>query len=295
MKVSALVPIYNTDSAHLREMMDSILNQTFKDFELLILNNSPDRKELEELVKSYNDSRIKYFENERNMGISASRNQLMDLASGEYLAVCDHDDISVPDRFARQVEFLDENQDAGVVSGWLEHFGKTNFITSYHPEENAQIKAHLIATGCILAHPAAMIRKSVLINNNIRYEEKYSPCEDYMLWCRLMEFTEFHNIQDVLLRYRNFDGNTSNRQKKRMKNKDFEVRLFVENKYPALYSRRAEFLIFSRSFKLFGFIPILRYQRKRARAKLSLFYIIPLLRIKDRFSPYEKRLKTKGC
>ncbi|MCL1891750.1 MAG: glycosyltransferase [Alphaproteobacteria bacterium] len=284
MKVSALVPIYNTDPQHLREMLESILNQTLGDFELIILNDSPDNKELKNIVESYDDPRVRYYQNERNMGISASRNRLLALARGEYLAVCDHDDISMPGRFAKQAEFLDANPDVGVVSGWLEHFGTKNFITSYHPQENAMIKTYLITTGCIIAHPAAMIRKSILVDNGIRYEEKYSPCEDYMLWCRLIEFTEFHNIQEVLLRYRNFHGNTSHRQEKRMKNKDFEVKLFVENKYPALYLRRAEFLVHTKYFRLFGFIPVLKLVRKKARGWWYLFNALPVLRIREKFN-----------
>ena len=102
-KVSVLVPIYNTNETHLREMIESVLNQSFSDFEFLLLNDSPNNKKLKEIIESYHDNRIIYEENPQNMGISASRNRLLDLAKGEYLAIFDHDDVCLPDRFELQV------------------------------------------------------------------------------------------------------------------------------------------------------------------------------------------------
>lgn len=107
MKVSVLVPLYKTQESHLRAAIDSILNQTFGDFELLLLDDSPAGEDLAGIVHSYQDSRIRYVRNEINLGISASRNKLFDLAQGEYLAIMDHDDISLPQRLEKQVAYLD--------------------------------------------------------------------------------------------------------------------------------------------------------------------------------------------
>lgn len=87
------MPIYNTDERYLREAVKSILDQTYEDFELLILNDSPDNTYLDKIVESFADKRIRYFKNEFNLGITPSRNKLISLAQGEYLAVMDHDDI----------------------------------------------------------------------------------------------------------------------------------------------------------------------------------------------------------
>ena len=114
-RVSVLLPVYNTRPEHLREAIDSILAQTFADFELLILNDCSTNTDVEEVVKSYTDPRIVYAVNERNLGISPSRNRLLDMAQGEYLAVMDHDDISLPERFEKQVAFLDAHPDVGIV------------------------------------------------------------------------------------------------------------------------------------------------------------------------------------
>ena len=131
-RVSVLTPVYNTNIEHLRQCIDSILNQTFTDFEFIILNDSPENTELESEILSYTDKRIKYYKNDTNIGISQSRNRLLQLAHGEYLAIFDHDDISVPERLAHQVEFLDKNPEIGVVGGWLQNFESNEgiFVTT---------------------------------------------------------------------------------------------------------------------------------------------------------------------
>ena len=168
-RVSVLTPIYNTNPLHLREMIESILNQTFTDFEFLILNDSPENKEIEKIVKSYKDKRIKYFKNDKNMGITPSRNKLIDMACGEYIAVFDHDDISVPTRLEQQVDFLDKNPHVGVVSGFMQNFGDINTVRRV-PEYDMDIKVAM-TENCSVWHTAAMIRKSVLVDNDIKYEE----------------------------------------------------------------------------------------------------------------------------
>ena len=122
-KVSVLMPVYKTKEEHLREAIESILNQTFSDFEFLILDDCPDDSR-ERIVKSYDDKRIKYIKNEKNLGITPSRNRLMQMAKGEYLAVFDHDDVSLPTRLEKQVQYLDANLDVGVVSSWVKEFPK---------------------------------------------------------------------------------------------------------------------------------------------------------------------------
>ena len=105
------MPVYNTDNTILRQKIESILNQTFTDFEFLIVNDCSSDENVEKIVLEYQqkDNRMKYFMNEKNLGISGTRNKLIDLSQGEYLAVMDHDDISLPNRFEKQVEFLDKN------------------------------------------------------------------------------------------------------------------------------------------------------------------------------------------
>ena len=158
----------------MRTAIESILNQTFRDFEFLILDDCPNDTR-EDIVKSYHDARIKYFKNDKNLGITPSRNKLIELAQGEYLATMDHDDISLPTRFEKQVAYLDSHKNVGVVGCLAEQFPDYTILN--YPENDNGIKERQTCYNSIL-HPAAMIRKSVLIDNDIRYEEKYSPAED---------------------------------------------------------------------------------------------------------------------
>lgn len=273
-RVSVLTPIYNTNHAYLRECIESILQQTYIDFEFIILNDSPENTELEKLVLSYNDARIRYIKNEKNIGISGARNKLIDLARGEYIAIFDHDDISHPTRLEKQVKFLDENPYVGVVGAWAHWFGGKDFIRK-NPEYDTDIKIRLTDV-CAIMHTTAMIRKSVLINNNIRYEEQYTPAEDYRLWGRLMDCTDFHNIQEVLVEYRCDAGNTSNLRRKKMEIAHESIKIQICNKYP-MYRLAFERNLRRIRVRLFGKIPLIKIKNHWA----LLFDCIPLVKIKD--------------
>lgn len=277
-KVSVLTPIYNTDECHLRQCIESVLGQTFRDFEFIILNDSPDNTHLDEIVASYDDKRIRYIKNESNIGISASRNKLLGLARGEYLAVFDHDDVCVPDRLALQTAFLDENPAVGVVSGLLQVFSaRGDECILDAPEYDTDIKI-MMTRDCCVAHSAAMIRKSVLTANNIWYEAYYTPAEDYCLWARLMACTHFYNIQRVLVRYRDHDNRTSICRHTQMTRAHDAVALELQNLYPAYWRamRRADnanITVFR--LRLFGRIPLLKIKNNR----VLLFECIPVFRI----------------
>lgn len=272
--VSVLTPIYNTNHEHLRACIESILKQTYADFEFIILNDSPDNTELGQIVKSYNDARIKYVCNAKNIGISASRNKLIDLACGKYLAIFDHDDISHPTRLEKQVKFLDANPYVGVVGAWAHWFGEKDFIRK-NPEFDTDIKIRLTDV-CAIMHTTAMIRKSVLIENNIKYEEQYTPAEDYRLWGQLMAYTDFHNLQEVLVEYRWENTNTSNQNRRRVNIVHESIKMQICNKYP-MYRLAFERSLRRIRIRLFGKIPLMKFKNKWA----ILFDCIPLIKIKD--------------
>lgn len=276
-KVSVLMPIWNTRAEHLREAMESILNQTFTDFEYLILNDSPDNTKLDEIVASYNDPRIRYARNEQNMGITPSRNKLLQMAEGEYIAIFDHDDISEPTRLEKQVAYLDAHPEIGVVGSWVQEFPSGKLVR--YPENDEEIRMGLM-WGCVVPHSAAMVRRKVLEEHGIMYEERFSPSEDYALWCRLIPHTQFHNLPEVLFRYRLYEGNTSKSQATKMSNATMGIRAFVKADNPALYEEyllRAEH---TTRIRLFGFIPLLTIRRKGAISKVYLFECLPLYKSK---------------
>ena len=274
-KVSVLMPVYKTNEQYLREAIESILNQTFTDFEFLILDDCPNDTR-ERIVKSYKDKRIKYSINEKNLGISASRNKLIEMAQGEYLAVFDHDDISYPDRFEKEVKYLDEHKDIGVVSSWFRMI-PDNTIAK-RPENGADIKVHL-TEGCCVVHSASMIRKSVLIDNNIRYEEEFSPAEDWALWCRLIDVTNFYNIQEVLLDYRWHETNTSSVQNFKMDKSSFKISNMFQTNYPHLCKKYYSRVVYTTKTLLFGKFTFLRIKQTEEYTKIYLFGIL-LLSIK---------------
>ena len=282
-KVSVLMPIYKTDEKYLRCAIESILAQTFGDFEFLILDDCPEDSR-EAVVKAYADKRIKYLKNEQNMGITPSRNKLIEMAKGEYLAVMDHDDISLPDRFIKEVAYLDEHPTVGVVSSNVKTLIRNH--VSVNPTENHEIKLSLMRT-CAINHPAAMIRKKVLLDHRIRYEEEFSPAEDYALWCRLIPYTEFHNVDEILFLYRDHGDNTSHHQSGKMRSATYAIWAFVKNDNPKLYD---EFLLKAKHVsrvRLFGFIPLIKKVTQGTSTKTYLFEKILL-------SSSKTTIKLKG-
>ena len=253
-KVSVLVPVYNSED-FLHDTINSILTQTFEDFELILLNDgSTDGSE--KVIESFSDSRIKYYKNERNLGISATRNRLMEMATGEYWAVMDNDDISLPQRFEKQVAFLDRNLDVAIVGTWIELFNRRSvkgfaarvrkFITNLglvwcHPSE-VTLKETLKANSCM--HPTMMIRASVIKENNIKYNPALTPSEDYDL-VRQVLLTGFRvcNIREVLFKYNMHGNNFSVKKKKMMKEADKIIKKSIEDalgyhpkfRYPYLF------------------------------------------------------------
>lgn len=276
-KVSVALPVYNTKEEYLRECIESILEQTFTNFECIIINDASTESHVERTILSYNDPRIRYYCNEKNMGISNVRNSLIEHSTGEYIAVTDHDDISVLDRFEKQVTFLDAYPDIGVVSGLLDFFPKKEEIL--YPEYTFDIKTQLFF-GCILPHPACMLRRSVLIQNNIRYEEQYSPAEDYMLWCRLMRYTQFYNIQEVLLRYRWHTTNTSIIQSEKMKTATTIIQKIMQEENHLFYATALQCFPKSKYIRLFGIIPFLKIKQKGRYTYWYLFHYILLFKLK---------------
>ncbi len=277
-KVSVLIPLYHTNANHLREAIESILEQSFENFELLILNDSPENESLERIINSYEDKRIKYYKNERNIGITHSRNKLVSMAKGEYLAIMDHDDISLPDRFKKQVEYLDANPDVGVVGCYAESFPRKGHYPSRF-ENDEEIKLALMSK-CAIIHPSSMIRASILIENEICYEEEFSPSEDYALWARLIPITNFYNIPEVLFLYRWHFNNTTKKNLAQMRLATTSIREQIRIDNPELY---ADFLSKAQRIlriRLFGYIPLFKIVRDTNFARIYLFDLILILKIK---------------
>lgn len=180
--VTVFMPVYNTEK-YLKESIDSILNQTYKNFELLIIDDGSTDSSID-IINSYDDDRIKLFRNEKNMGLPYTRNKGLELSKGEYIAFMDSDDISKGDRLEIQVKFLDNHKDFQVVSSSCESL-INNKISKPSKKimntEYIEINNRLIFYCCI-NNPTVMIRKNFFIKNNIRYKEECFVAEDYDFW-----------------------------------------------------------------------------------------------------------------
>lgn len=197
--VSVLMPAYNAEK-YIAQAIDSVLGQTFDDFEFIIINDcSTDCTE--EIILSYNDPRIVYVRNEENLGVAATLNKGLAIAKGEYIARMDADDISLPERFAKQVTYLEANEDIVVLGTNVESFNELGTIsTGWSATEPEQMKVDLLFS-CGLAHPSVMMRTEV-IRELGGYDEAFNGLEDYELWCRVLEKHKITTLPDILLRYR---------------------------------------------------------------------------------------------
>lgn len=198
-KISVIMPAYNAEK-YIREAIDSILCQTYADFEFIIVNDcSSDRTE--EIILSYNDPRIVYLKNEKNLGVAVSLNRGLEISEGEYIVRMDSDDISMPERFAIQSVYLDLHCDTAVLGSNIEIFNTNGVVaTGWSSTDPSQMKVDLFFS-CGLAHPSVMMRRDVVLEFG-GYDPNYNGLEDYELWCRVVEKYEITTLPDVLLRYR---------------------------------------------------------------------------------------------
>ena len=283
-KVSVLFPVYNTPEPFLREAIESILNQTFHDFELIIVNDASLDENVEKVILSYHDDRIRYYRNEKNMGISITRNKLIDLANAEYLAVMDHDDISLPERFEKQVAFLDNHPDIGLLG--TAHWEEPAHKLIHHPLSNDEIEEALVYD-CPLIHPSVMMRKSVLVQTGVRYDKDYFPTEDYNLYLHLIGKTKFANLPEALFCYRKHNSNTTNKETKQIRSIERKVFAFLQSEHPDLWHKAWVKHLQVKKIKLFG-VPVLKIKTFQTTTKYYLFGVIPFMTVYTKLSDKAK-------
>lgn len=200
-KVSVVLPVYNGE-LYLAEAIESILNQTFVDYELLVINDhSTDRSV--EIAKSYADKRIRIIDNPKK-GLPAALNCGINNARGDYIARMDSDDISLPQRFEKQVALLDSKPHIGLCGCIAMKFNENGNIGPWETNLTKEYPglADILYNSAVVCHPSVMFRKKLFITNNLYYNERVSVGEDNELWARAMRITRFYNIQEILLRYR---------------------------------------------------------------------------------------------
>lgn len=206
--VSVVMSVFNGEK-YIREALESVLSQSFENFEFIIIDDGSTDLSLP-IIKDYasKDQRIILISRE-NKGLVFSLNEGISKARGQYIARMDADDICHLDRFQEQVAFLDQNEEIGVCGSWAEVFGdnvKTRVLK--HPATTKELKPKLLFSVCF-AHPTVMMRRKTLEQFNLSYDKDALHVEDYELWIRLAEKTQLANLQKVLLRYRYVETSVS--------------------------------------------------------------------------------------
>lgn len=201
MQVSVIMGVYNGEK-YLAAAIQSILDQTLTDFELLIINDgSVDRSK--EIIHSFTDPRIVYVENDGNKGLIFTLNRGLELARGKYIARMDADDIALPGRLAQQFHFMEAHPAIAVSGASIELFRDGQSLGKWRvPVSDKAIAMNLLFIPCF-CHPTAMMRAEVFRMHPFRYSTDYLHAEDYELWIRLLRNGfKIGNLPQVLLRYR---------------------------------------------------------------------------------------------
>lgn len=199
--VSVVMAVFNAED-YLEEAIKSILNQTFTDFEFIIINDASTDHSLE-IINSFHDRRISVLSNESNQGLANSLNRGFDAAKGEFIARMDADDISRPYRLTKQVEFMRSHPDVDICGSWAKTFGFSEMLLRC-PTGHEEIRCTMLFSNP-MAHPTVIIRNKRPNADGIRYEKDRRRVEDYELWSRLSKSHKFENISEVLLDYRVYD------------------------------------------------------------------------------------------
>lgn len=200
------MPVHNEPENVLRTAINSILNQTYTDFEFIIINDASENN-AEDVILSYDDERIKYYKNETNLKVIKTLNKGLELANCEYIARMDADDIAFRTRLEKQVSVLDNNPEIGLVSAYCYIMPGRRLITP--PEFHEEIEKILkYCVNCVV-HPLAMFRKSVIEENNLRYSENHLHIEDYKMWIDMSNLTRIYSIKEPLLIHRDWDASVS--------------------------------------------------------------------------------------
>lgn len=222
--VTVLMTVYNRLSV--KNTIESILGQTFKDFTLLIVDNASTDGTYELLLDyQKKDDRIEVVRNDRNRGQTYSLHKGMELAKGKYIARIDADDLMHKERLVKQVEFLEKNEDYGVCGSWVQFItddDKLAFVIKTTTSDLGLRTMQRVACG--IYHPAVMMRKRVLEQNGIHYDPNIAMAEDYDMWRQILQCSKGINLPEVLTYYRRGDSNDSEKHRTVTHREDFMVR-----------------------------------------------------------------------
>ncbi len=199
-RVTVLMTVFN-GSSFLGRAIDSILRQTYLDFEFMIVDDGSTDDSLA-IIESYahHETRIRLLRNERNQGLAAALNRGLEEARGDYIARMDADDSARPKRLELQVEFMDRHPDVGICGGQILVHEKGKQHRVCYPIEHAEIHAALLFHSSF-AHPAVMLRRISIVQYGYRYDQQFITPQDYDLWSRMVGPLKAANLPQLLIDY----------------------------------------------------------------------------------------------
>lgn len=219
------MPVYNADR-FIYKAISSLLGQTFRDFELIVVNDGSTDRSME-FVNSVNDARIKVLTNEQNKGIVYSRNRGNEAARGRYIAPFDADDIARKDKFEKQIDFLEKHPDFGMIGSWALLIDEHDQLLKKKWKVNAppeRIPAIQLFRNYFIQSAVVMRREAVPPGN---YTKGFDVVEDYKMWFEISQQYKVWNYPDYLLKYRVHNQSITQRQKSEMNARDAKVYNFI--------------------------------------------------------------------
>lgn len=209
-QVSVIMASYNKEK-YIGKAIDSIIGQTFDDWELIIIDDCSSDRSVD-VIRSYQDNRVRFYKNKENIGIAKSRNKGIDMSEGAYIAILDADDISLSDRLEKEVSFLENNPEIDVVFGGFKEIDENDVVkeTYFSPLKNPKyIKANLMVMD-VIPNGSSMYRKVFVDHYNIRYRDGYVGMDDYLFWVECSLYGNISGISDLFLYWRNTSDNGTN-------------------------------------------------------------------------------------
>jgi len=261
--VSVVMPAYNAEK-YISEAIESILNQSFKDFEFIIIDDGSTDKTWE-IIQNYakKDERIVPIKNEANINVSQTRNKGIYLAKGKYIVWADSDDTSLPERIKKQVDFMEGNKEVGLCGSFMEFFGYSEKKSLRKYSDKDEVLRKLIFRQNPVAQPACIMRTDVLKKSGNYPNLPLS--EDLFVFFKMGEISKFSNIQEVLVRYRVHSGSLTNSRLKSMELNTIKIRKsFLKSEH---YS-------FSIIDLIYNFVQFISIYLVPPKIKIKLFSLI---------------------
>ena len=212
--VSVVMANYNTEEEYLRSAIESILNQTYSNFEFIIIDDGSTNDSVS-IIESYDDERIVLVKNSENIGVTKSKNKGLDICHGEFMAVMDSDDISMPNRLEKQIKYLREHENVIVCGTGVECIGdwekrRPNKIICPTIEDRESYRIHLLfGNRPLIIHPSAMLNRKLMLEYSVRYDDSLLFAQDYKLWVSCSQVADCVILPEILLKYRVHDKQIS--------------------------------------------------------------------------------------